>query len=126
MKMRLAECKLLNTRNKRIIALVLSVVLLLLSVYGLLRFGFGVDILDRSGLHTRNGVTRYLNYMGLPKTGWHYIDGKLYYFIPQNGKMATGWQQIDGQSYYFAADGAMATGWQTRRNGRWPRWHVLG
>ncbi len=113
LKTRLAECKLLDTRKKRIIALVLSVVLLLLAVYGLLRFGFGLDIVNRSGFYTHSGITQYLNYFGIPKTGWQYVDDQLYYFTPGKGAMATGWQEINGYRYYFGADGVRMTGWQT-------------
>ena len=99
-------------RLKRIIALELAVLLLIGAAYGLLRFGFGLDILDRSGLQAKNGEIRYLNYFGIPKTGWQYIDGKLHYFIPHGGVMATGWQEINGERYYFGTDGVRTTGWQ--------------
>ncbi len=112
LKEQLSNIKLLNTRSKRIAALVLSVMALICAAYGLLRFGFGLDLLDRSGLHSKNGVVRYLDYFGRPQTQWQYIDGKLYYFA-EDGAMATGWQEIDGQRYYFGADGVRSTGWQT-------------
>ena len=102
----------LNIRTKRIIVLVLSALLLLSSVYCLLRFGFGIDILDRSGLVVESGSVRYLNYSGRAKTGWQYIDGKLHYFNPKSGEMASGWQEIDGSRYYFDSVGVRATGWQ--------------
>lgn len=113
LKTRLAECKLLNTRKKRIAALILSVLVLLLSVYCLLRFGFGLDVMDQSGFRTRGGITRYLDYFGAPKTQWQYIDGNLYYFLPGKGAMAVGWQEIDGDRYYFGTDGIRVTGWQS-------------
>ena len=100
-------------RWQQIVLLVLAVILLLAAVYCLLRFGFDVDIADRSGWNTRGGIVRYLDYSGKPQTGWQYIDGKLYYFAPDNGAMATGWQEIENEQYYFAADGVRMTGWQT-------------
>lgn len=113
LKESVSDTKLLNTRGKRITALVLSILLLLGAVYSLLRFGFGLDVLDRSGLHTnRKGEVRYLDYFGRPQIGWQYIDGKLYYFA-ENGVQASGWQEIDGHRYYFDTNGIRATGWQT-------------
>ncbi len=105
----------LNTRTKKILALVLASFVLLTAVYSLLRFGFSVDVLDRSGWHTSHGSTRYQDYFGRPCTGWQYIENRLYYFDP-NGNMATGWQEIDGSRYYFGQDGVRAVGWQTVEN----------
>jgi len=102
----------LNTRTKRIVALVLAILLLIGAVYSLLRFGFDIDVLNRSGLKEKNGMVRYLDYFGRPKTGWQYIDGKLCYFSPENGNRVSGWQEIDGHRYYFDAQGVRATGWQ--------------
>ena len=97
----------------KVTILALSVILLLLAAYCMLRIGFGVDVLDRTGWKTRNGIVQYVDYYGTPKTGWHYIDEKLYYFAPENGAMATGWQTVDGDRYYFGTDGVRQTGWQT-------------
>lgn len=105
--------ELLKTRQKRIAALVLSVMMLILAVYGLLRFGFAVDILDRSGWSNRKDTVRYLDYYGRPQTQWQYIDDKLYYFDPENGNMTVGWRQIDEDRYYFDNNGIRVTGWQT-------------
>lgn len=113
LKERLSNIKLLNTRSKRIAALILSVMVLICAVYCLLRFGFGLDALDRSGFRGKIGAVRYLDYYGRSQTGWQYIDGKLYYFAPENGVMATGWQEIENQRYYFGTDGVRATGWKT-------------
>lgn len=107
------ETKLLNTRWKQIVALILSVIFLIVALYGLLRFGFGVDILKRSGWKHSNGKIQYLDYYGKPQTQWQYIDGKLYYFAPETGYMATGWQQIGADRYYFDTDGVRLVGWQT-------------
>jgi len=112
LKEQLSNVKLLNTRAKRIIALILSVVVLLGAAYSLLRFGFGIDVLDRSGLHTKGGAVRYLDYFGRPRTGWQYIDGKLCYF-DEDGIRVSGWRNIGGYRYYFDAEGVRATGWQT-------------
>ncbi len=113
LKLQLPDIPLLNTRKKRIAALVLSAMVLILAVYCLLRFGFGLDILDQSGFRTHKGITRYVDYFGRSQTGWQYIEDKLYYFTPEDGSMVTGWQQIDDERYYFDADGIRTTGWQT-------------
>lgn len=107
------ETKLLNTRRKQVIALLLSLLLLITAAYCLLRFGFGVDVLERSGWKIRNGKVQYLDYYGKPKTHWQYIDGNLYYFDPDTGYMATGWLEIDNERYYLSEDGTRLTGWQT-------------
>ena len=107
--------RLLDTRTKKIIALVLASIILLAAVYSLLRFGFSIDILDRSGWHTRHGNTQFRDYFGRPQLGWQYVENKLYYF-DTDGNMATGWQDIDGNRYYFGADGVRAVGWQTLEN----------
>lgn len=100
-------------KKLKIINIVLAVLLVaLIGTYCVLRFGFSNDVFDRSGWDTQDGVTRYLDYYGRPQAGWQYVDGKLYYFIPENGAMATGWAEIDGNRYYFAADGVRRTGWQ--------------
>lgn len=103
----------LKTREKKIAALVLSAMALIVAVYGLLRFGFGLDVIDQSGFRTQKGITRYLDYFGRMQTRWQYIDGELYYFEPESGGMVTGWQQIDDERYYFGSDGVRMTGWQT-------------
>ena len=112
MEIQMLKIRLLNTRKKRIIALVLASVALVISAYCLLRFGFSVDILDRSGWHTKGGNTQHWDYYGRPQLGWQYVEDKLYYF-GSDGNMATGWQDIDGDRYYFGTDGIRAVGWQT-------------
>lgn len=112
------KTRLLNTKTKKIIALVLAAILLLTAVYSLLRFGFSIDVLDRSGWKTHRGNTRYQDYFGRPQLGWQYIENNLYYF-DLNGNMATGWQEIDGDRYYFGTDGIRAVGWQTVENTRY-------
>jgi len=97
----------------KITILVLSVILLIVAAYCMLRFGFGKDVLDRSGWKTQNGIVQFRDYYGKPRTGWLYIEEKLYYFNPENGAMATGWQIVDGEQYYFGTDGVRMTGWQT-------------
>jgi len=100
-----------SARRKRIVLAVLVVVALLLGTYSLLRFGFGLDLLDRSGFHFENGIVQYLDYFGRPRTGWQCIDGRRFYFSPKDGAMVKGWQEIDGQQYYFGTDGVLTTGW---------------
>jgi len=107
----------LKTRTKRVITLVLAALALLPATYGLLRFGFGVDVLDRTGWNTKNGIVRYLDYSGRPQTGWQYVEEKLYYFAPDTGAMATGWQTIDNHRYYFGDTGVRTVGWQTLSDG---------
>lgn len=102
----------MKNRVMKIAIWVLAGVLLLAGVYCLLRFGFSIDVLDRSGWNTKSGLVRYLDYFGRPKLQWQYVDGKLYYFQPADGAMATGWQELDGNRYYFGQDGVRAVGWQ--------------
>lgn len=101
----------MKLRTKRIIALSAAVLALLIGVYCLLRFGFSVDVLDRSGWSTKGDAVRYLDYFGRPQLRWQYIDNRLYYFSPDNGNMVTGWQTVDGHTYYFGNDGIRASGW---------------
>ena len=102
----------LDTRRKQVIGLVLACLLLLVAVYSLLRFGFGFDVLNRSGWKTKGDRVRYLDYFGRPRTQWQYVDGKLYYFDPDSGNMATGWQQIGADRYYFDTAGGRVSGCQ--------------
>ena len=111
LKEQLSDIKLVPARWKRITILVLSVVMLITAVYCLLRFGLGIDVLDRSGIKEENGVVRYLDYWGRNQTGWQYIDGKLCYFSPESGVRVSGWQDIDGHRYYFDSLGVRAIGW---------------
>lgn len=106
----------LDTRRKQVIGLVLACLLLLGAAYGLLRFGFGFDALNRSGWKTKANGVQYLNYFGRPRTQWQYVDGKLYYFDRDTGYMATGWRQIGSARYYFDATGSRVSGWQTIEN----------
>lgn len=101
-----------KTRVKRILVLVAAVIALIGAIYCLLRFGFSVDLLDRSGWHQKNGAVQYRDYFGRPYTGWQYIDEKLYYFRPDTGVMATGWQDVEDDRFYFGQDGVRVTGWQ--------------
>ena len=101
----------MTVKTKRIIALVAASIALLGAIYCLLRFGFSIDPFDKSGWYEKNGTTQYRDYFGNPRTGWQYIDEKLYYFHPDTGNMATGWQEVEGNRYYMGADGVRATGW---------------
>lgn len=45
--------------------------------------------------------------------GWQEIEGKIYYFLPENGEIVKGWQEIEGITYYFSLEtGEMVKGWQ--------------
>ncbi len=112
MKALLAKIHILDTRAKRIVALVLASVALVISAYCLLRFGFSIDILDGSGWHVKGDTVQYRDYFGKPQLGWQYIENKLYYF-DTDGNMTTGWQTIDGDRYYLGTDGVRTVGWQT-------------
>lgn len=91
----------------------------LAAVYCVLRFGFSIDVLDRSGWQIRNGVYCYLDYFGRPQTQWQEIDGKQYYFEPENGTMVTGWYTVDDEKYYFGEDGVRAAGWKQIDGGKY-------
>ncbi len=101
----------MKKQTKIIIVLVSAAVLFLTGVYCLLRFGFSIDVLDRSGWNTKKEMVRYLDYFGRPLRSWQYIEEKLYYFDPETGEMTTGWRKIDKNSYYFDENGIRATGW---------------
>ena len=85
-------------KNIKIGLLVLCGVLLLaVGTYSLLRFGFGIDVLDQSGWYQADGVTQYRDYYGSPLLRWQQIEGNTYYFDPaQDGAMVTGWLEADG------------------------------
>ena len=74
----------MKIQTKRILVLATSVIALICSVYCLLRVGFSVDVVDKTGWYEKNGVVQYRNYFGRPHKGWQYIDEKLYYFLPKN------------------------------------------
>lgn len=101
----------MKLRTKKTAALAVAGLVLLIGIYCLLRFGFSVDVLDRSGWSVRGEVVRYLDYFGRPQQGWQYIDNRLYYFSPDDGNMVTDWKTIDGHTYYFGTDGIRASGW---------------
>ena len=101
--------------NKKFLYIAIAALAVLLAVLvGLLFWEPVADalpILDRSGWKTKNGIQVYQNADGDPLTGWQEIDGKTYYFAPENGAMATGFQEIDGSRYYFTSEGLISTGW---------------
>ena len=101
--------------NKKFLYIAIAALAILLAVLVGLLFLKPADdilpILDPSGWKERDGVRVYQNEDGDPLTGWQTLDGKTYYFAPDNGAMATGWQEIDGQRYHFDANGTPATGW---------------
>ena len=100
-------------KKSRLILLIsiCSVLTLLISSYCVLRFGFGRDILDRSGWQEKDGHTRYLSYMGIPQKQWQSIDETIYYFDPDTGYLHTGWLTLEGSTYYIGSDG-LCTGLQ--------------
>ena len=93
-----------------IVGLAVFMLFALAATYCVLRFGFSIDVLDRSGWSTKGDTVRYLNYWGQPRTGWQEIDENCYYFASENGAMVTGWSDIDEARYYFSEDGIRATG----------------
>lgn len=101
----------MKLRVKRIAPWVALALVLLVGIYCLLRFGFSVDVLDRSGWSTKGDTVRYLDYFGRPQLRWQYIDNRLYYFSPDDGNMVTGWKKVDGNLYYFGNDGVRNSGW---------------
>lgn len=101
----------MKVRTKRTAVVIAAALFLVLGTYCLLRFGFSVDALDRSGWSTKGGLVQYLDYFGRPQLRWQYIDKRLYYFSPEDGNMVTGWKQIDGCEYYFDKNGVRASGW---------------
>lgn len=86
-------------------------------IYCVLRFGFSMDLLDRSGWSRKDGTVQYMDYRGKPQVAWQTIEGSLYYFEPETGNMMTGWQTIEGKQYYFGQDGGAVTGWH-RQDGQ--------
>ena len=110
-KMRQEGCC-MGRRWRLITGIVSCGILLPLLVYCLLRFSFGVDLLDRGGWDTKEGQVRYLDYYGKPQLQWQVIEGNTYYFTPDDGCIVTGWLDLDGKCYYLDEAGAMVTGWQ--------------
>ena len=101
--------------------LLISLVIILIlaaGIYSVLRFGYGMDLLDRSGWKEDAGQVQYLDYYGRPLLGWQEIQGKTYYFDADSGSMHTGWLELNGERYRMADDGAMLTGWVDTPEGR--------
>ena len=99
------------------LGIVLGIVVLMAGLYCALRFGFGIDVLDRSGWYEEDGQRRYLDYYGDPMPGWQIIDGSTYFFN-ENGAPQTGWGNLGGKDYYFHQDGTLADGWVDTPRGR--------
>ena len=109
-------------RKLKIIAGVLALLVVLAAgVILVLRFGFGIDVFDRSGWHeTRKGGVQYRLYDGTPLSGWQTIEGGIYYFDPQQDDTAvTGWQTIGGHRYYMGTEGKAAVGWTVLEGDRY-------
>ena len=104
---------------KILLAVLLTLAVLAGGTIGVLYFGFGIDIFDRSGWNvTEEGDTQYLDYYGDPLLDWQLIEGSWYYFDPaQNGAMATGWLELDGELYFLESDGTRCSGWLTDESG---------
>lgn len=85
--------------------------------YCVLRFGFSIDILDRSGWHEKDGSVQYWDYYGKPQVAWQTVEQKRYYFDPETGNLMTGWQTIGEKQYYFGQDGGAVIGWH-RQDGQ--------
>ena len=95
------------------------IALLLLLAFLLSYFVFQVPIFDASGWYTcEDGKVEYLDYFGLPRTGWITIEERQYYF-DQNGAMQTGWVTLENGRYYLGTDGVMVTGWVTQEDGKY-------
>ncbi len=102
---------------KILIILLLSLIVLAGSALGVLFFGMGLDIFDRSGWTvTEDGVTQYLDYYGEPLSDWQCLEGNWYYFSPE-GSLSTGWVTLDGQRYYLNSQGIRQSGWITLTDG---------
>ena len=97
--------------TKRILLCSTIVLAMLAVAYCVLRFGYSMDVLDRSGWKTEDGAVRYLDYWGRPQTGWKLIEEDYYFFAEEDGKMVTGWYSVAGVRYYFNEDGTRASGW---------------
>lgn len=107
----------MTTRKKIPVFLLIVLILLLVAVlvvgsYWVLRLGFDMDVLDRSGWKSTDAGMQYWDYHGDPLTGWQTIDGSRFYFH-EDGTLATGWRTIEGGRYYFGSSGVLCTGWQT-------------
>ena len=116
----------------KIVSGIAGALVLLAAAFLVLRFGFGIDIFDRSGWREEEGGWQYRLKDGTPVTGWYTVDGREYYFDPDangmmhtgwldrpegryllgsDGVMVTGWREVDGSTYYFGGSGLMQTGW---------------
>ncbi|MGM9660089.1 MAG: D-alanyl-D-alanine carboxypeptidase family protein [Faecousia sp.] len=125
----------MNTKQRRIIPLILILTILVSVASGLFWYDRNVD---RSGWVEKDGVRYYQDFHahpvsgwlelpegrycfhddGTPLLGWQTIDGVTYYF-GDSGVMTTGWAEIDGKTCYFGGNGAMVTGWLWLEEGRY-------
>ena len=96
----------------QIVFIVLLIAILVVGSYWVLRLGFDIDVLDRSGWKSTDAGMQYWDYHGKPLTGWQEINGDRFYF-GEDGLMATGWQTVDGSRYYLGSSGIPCAGWQT-------------
>jgi len=103
----------MKTKKSPVIYRILAAIVLPFVVIILARVCFGYDVFDHSGWSkTSDGRLCYLDYDGMPVSGWQDIAGKTYYFSPeQNGAMATGWLEIDGERFYLDENGLKTIGW---------------
>ena len=106
---------------KVLVGVLIAAVILLGSTLGILYFGYGIDVFDRSGWDVSDeGQTRYLDYYGDPLTDWQLIEGNWYYFSPlADGNMVTGWLQLGSDRYYMDENGVRITGWLQLPEGRY-------
>ena len=104
---------------KNLITTLVILALLAVGGYSILYYGYGIDILDRSGWYvSEDGSTQYLDRRGDPLTEWQIIEGSWYYFDPAcGGAMVTGWLETPGGRYYLGSDGIRASGWLTLTDG---------
>ena len=108
----------MNKLTKVLAAVLIAATILLGATLGVLYFGLGIDIFDRSGWDTNSGgQTIYLDYHGDPVSDWQLIDGNWYYFDPGTNAMVTGWLENGGNRYYLDENGVRLTGWVVLEDG---------
>jgi len=111
----------MKLREKKVIWIIPALAVLAVVFVVSARVFWGYDIFDRSGWRAADdGTYHYLDYYGDPLVGWQEIDGKSYYFHPeQDGKMAVGWLTTETGRYYLQSSGLKHTGWLSLDDARY-------